>query len=366
MSADPAAGRRRRPALELGDGLRFDPPLLLAPMEGVTDRSFRRLTLESNPGAVGATCTEFIRVTAPPIPARRLAPELDPRPRPAPLGLQLMGNRPDMVAATAVHAAEAGADWVDLNFGCPAPRVYQHCAGSALLDDPAALETLLRAVVEACPLPVTAKIRAGGDDDARLEEIAQRIEQAGARLLTVHARLRVERYQDPADWRRIERAVAAVGIPVVGNGSADSAAAIEAMFEQTGCAGVMVGRGAMANPWVFQEWLAERLEGSGAEAPPPATAPPPAQATPPAPGDPRLLPWLHRYAAGMAEGGAKPLQTAGRLKMMLRCLTAAGRLPLGTALPGLLRLKDPGQLLAETERALAGPEPARSGESESG
>ncbi len=326
-----------RPAIELGDGLRFDPPVLLAPMEGVTDRSFRRLTLAANPGAVGATCTEFVRVTAPPIPARRLAGELDPRPRRAPLGLQLMGNRPDMVAATAVHAAEAGADWIDLNFGCPAPRVFQHCAGSALLDDPPALERLLRAVVEACPLPVTAKIRAGGTDDRRLEEIARRVEQAGARLLTVHARLRIERYEDPADWSRIERAVRAVSIPVVGNGSADSAAAIEGLFEQTGCAGVMVGRAAMADPWIFARWLA--LDRPG-EAPGP----------PEGPLLPHLAAWLGEYGEAMAAGGATPVQTCGRLKQILRRLDGSGLLPLGAGLPALLREREPGELLA---RALA-------------
>ena len=316
-----------RPGIDLGDGLRFDPPLLLAPMEGVTDRSFRGLILDRNPGAVGATCTEFIRVTAPPIPARRLAPELDPRPRAAPLGLQLMGNRPDMMAATAVHAAEAGADYVDLNFGCPAPRVYQHCAGSALLDDPPALERLLRAVVEACPLPVTAKIRSGGEHDADLEDLARRVEQAGARLLTVHARLRVERYQDPADWRRVERAVAAVSIPVVGNGGADSPQSIESMFERTGCAGVMVGRGAMADPWIFRRW---RRPGGPASRP-------------------EVLAWLGDYAASMERGGATPVHAAGRLKQMLRALDAAGLLPLGPRLPALLRLKRAEAILADLE-----------------
>jgi len=327
-----------RSGIDLGDGLRFDPPLLLAPMEGVTDRSFRGLILESNPGAVGATCTEFIRVTAPPIPTRRLAPELDGgaggagATRVVPLGLQLMGNRPDMVAATAVHAAEAGADFVDLNFGCPAPRVYQHRAGSALLDDPPALEALLQAVVEACPLPVTAKIRAGGEHDRDLEDIARRVEQAGARLLTVHARLRTERYQDPADWRRIERAVAAVAIPVVGNGSADSPAAIEAMFEQTGCAGVMVGRAAMADPWIFGRWRTRAA----------------------ADGDPELLAWLRDYARRMGDGGASPLHTAGRLKMMLRCLAGAGRLALGPRLPELLRLGRADHILEALEPGQGG------------
>lgn len=315
----------RRAGIDLGGGLRFDPPLLLAPMEGVTDRCFRALVLDSNPGAVGATCTEFLRVTAPPLPVWKLAEALGPPHPRVPAGLQLMGNRPDMLAATAARAGTAGAAFVDLNFGCPAPRVYQHCAGSALLDDPPALERLLRAVVDACPLPVTAKIRAGGRDDRRLEEIARRVEQAGARLLTVHARLRVERYQDPADWTRIARAVAAVSIPVVGNGGAADPAAIEALFERTGCAGVMVGRGALGDPWIFRAWA----DGAAAEAS----------------GVAAVLAWLRIYSDRMEVDGATPRQAVGRLKQSLKALDAAGSLPLGGELPRLLRLADPAEIL---------------------
>ncbi|RMH04787.1 MAG: tRNA-dihydrouridine synthase family protein [Planctomycetota bacterium] len=323
-----------RPAIELGGGLRFDPPLLLAPMEGVTDRSFRGLVAEANPGAVGALCTEFVRVTAPPIPVRRLRAELV-RPGPPggpPLGLQLMGNRPETVAATAAGAAEAGADFVDLNFGCPAPRVFQHRAGSALLDDPPALERMVRAVVAACPLPVTVKIRAGGAEDRRIEEIVRRIEDAGARLVTVHARLRIERYTDPPDWRRIERAVAAVSIPVVGNGGVDSPAAVGRMFAATGCAGVMIGRAILADPWLFRRAL-------GRPAPTDAAA---------------QVAWLRCYAARMQEGGATPLQAAGRLKQIVKALVAAGRIHPAEAAHPLLRMAEPDAILERLGRILTG------------
>ncbi len=319
-----------RPIL-LAEDRELRPPLLLAPMEGVTDPSFRALVAAANPGALGAVSTEFLRVTAPPLPLATLRRELGPAIPGVLRGLQLMGNRPDMVAATAARAGEAGADFLDLNFGCPAPRVFQHRAGAALLEDPPALESLLRAVVEACPLPVTAKIRAGGEDDRRLEEIAARVEAAGAVALTVHARLRVESYRAPADWSRIRRAVTAVTIPVIGNGSADSPRAIERMFAETGCAGVMVGRGALGDPWVFRRWRALR-EGR--------------EDVPPSPAD--RLAWLNRYRERMEAGGATPLQAAGRLKQALKAAWTSGALPDPPAdrRRGILRERDPGVLLS--------------------
>lgn len=295
------------PALAAGR-LRFAPAVCLAPMEGVTDRTFRALVLEQNPGAVGAACTEFLRVSQQPVAVERIARELDASIPGVPVGVQLMGNRPEVVAETARRAAEAGAAFVDLNFGCPAPRVFQHCAGSALLADPPALEALVRATVAACPLPVTAKIRAGVDHDRDVEEIARRVEQAGAVLLTIHGRLRTERYAQPTDWRRIARAVGAVSIPVIGNGSAETPAAIDRMFAETGCAGVMVGRGAIGDPWIFAAWRARRL----------------GLAEPARP----VFAWLHTYAERMVQGGATPRQALGRLKQAAKALAAAGTLPL--------------------------------------
>ncbi len=310
------------PAVRLGDSLEVDPPLWLAPMEGVTDPSFRGMVLDENPGAVGAACTEFVRVTDHPAPARFLVEALGPARSDAAVGLQLMGNHPEAVAASAVRAAEAGAAFLDLNFGCPAPRVFQHCAGSALLADPPLLESMVRATVEACPVPVTAKIRSGIEDDAGIEDIARRVEQAGASALAIHARLKTDRYTDPSRWQRISRAVAAVHIPVIGNGSAHKPQDIQAMFQETGCAGVMVARGALQNPWVFSDWSA-LIRGE----------------SPPERGAPEAVDWLARYRTRMEAGGATPRQALGRLKQSAKALAEAGFLDAEKVSPAL-RLKE--------------------------
>jgi tRNA-dihydrouridine synthase len=179
----------------------------------------------------------------------------------APVGLQLMGSDLAKLAATARNAVECGAPLIDLNFGCPAKGAIKGCAGSALLKDPAALEDVVRAVVDALPdTPVTAKIRAGYDDARRIEELARAAEAGGAAMLTVHCRTRAEAYQPEVDWTRIARAVGAVSIPVCGNGSVVSHADLTRMRAETGCAFAMVGRGALADPWVFSGRSVSRAE----------------------------------------------------------------------------------------------------------
>jgi nifR3 family TIM-barrel protein len=307
------------PKLEAA-GLCFDPALYLAPMEGVTDRTFRSLVLEQNPGAVGAACTEFLRVSQQPLPLEHIRREFGPLVPGVAVGVQLMGNDPAIVAESARRAVEVGAAFVDLNFGCPAPKVFSHCAGSALLGQPELLGELVRATVDAAGVPVTAKIRAGIDHDREVEEIAQRVEQAGAVLLTVHGRLRIEKYTQSTDWSRIRRAVNAVSIPVIGNGSAESPELIERMFAETGCAGVMVGRAAIGDPWIFKKWRAFRL---GLPAPP----------------TPDALAWLHEYEMRMLAGGAQPRQALGRLKQAVKAMDKAGTL-LVPDLRNLLRTQE--------------------------
>ncbi len=307
------------PKLEAA-GLCIDPALYLAPMEGVTDRSFRSLVLEQNPGAVGAACTEFLRVSQQPLPIEHIRKELGPLVPGVAVGVQLMGNDPAIVAETARRAVEVGAAFVDLNFGCPAPKVFSHCAGSALLAQPELLGQLVRATVDAAGVPVTAKIRAGIDHDREVEEIARRVEQAGAVVLTVHGRLRIEKYTQGTDWSRIRRAVQAVSIPVIGNGSAESPELIERMFAETGCAAVMVGRAALGDPWIFEKWRAFRL---GLQAPP----------------TPDALAWLHEYEKRMLAGGAQPKQALGRLKQAVKAMQKSGTL-LVPDLRGLLRTQE--------------------------
>lgn len=297
-------------AVDLGQGVVFDPPLYLAPMDGVTDRTFRALVLEQNgQEAVGAACTEFQRVSQVPLKLEGLRKELGAPIAEIPVGIQLMGNQPEPVAETSVRAAEAGAAFVDLNFGCPAPRVFQHCAGSALLDDPERLEALVRATVAASPVPVTAKIRGGVNHADGLEDIAKRIEQAGAVMLTVHGRLRVDKYTDPPDWSYLVRTKAAVSIPVFGNGNAQSPESIDRMFAETGVDGVMIGRGAMQDPLLFRRWWATRV---GEDAP--------------AWTEERVFAWLDAYHRSMLDGGTLPRHALGRLKQAVKGFRSGGHL----------------------------------------
>ncbi len=314
--------------MKLGDFGTIHPPLWLAPMEGVTDRSFRALIVEGNPGSVGATCTEFLRISNHPLPVDRLREELGEKASGSDVvvGIQLMAREESVLAETARNAAEAGADFVDLNFGCPAPRVFQHGAGSALLKDPSRVASLVKAAVDACPVPVTSKIRAGVEDDQHLEEIVQRIEQAGATAICVHGRLRIEPYSAPTDWARIARAVQAVQIPIIGNGSADTPERIRAMPAETGCAGVMIGHGALADPWIFARTIST--------------------AKVPEIGDAHAgRAWLEDYADRMATRGALPRQVAGRLKQAVKGMTAAGWFQPEGGLAAWLRLGDPQELL---------------------
>jgi tRNA-dihydrouridine synthase len=250
----PLEPMREPPALPTVEpGLPFTSPWLLAPMEGITEPAFRDLVLGLNPPeALGGAFTEFVRVVDLPLPAWKLAEHLGPRRFPAPVGLQLMGSDLGALAATAQRAVQAGAPLVDLNFGCPAKGALADCSGSGMLRDPARLERTVRAVVDALPgRPVTAKIRAGYDDDARLPDLARAAEAGGAALLTVHCRTRVEAYCEEVDWTRIARAVRAVRIPVCGNGSVRTHGDLERLRNETGARFAMVGRGALADPWIF-------------------------------------------------------------------------------------------------------------------
>jgi nifR3 family TIM-barrel protein len=308
----------------------IDPPLYLAPMEGVTDPSFRALSIETNgTDSLGAVCTEFLRVSNVPLPEEYLRDQLGTCQAGVLNGIQLMGNKADLMAETAIRAASAGAAFVDLNFGCPAPKVYQHRAGSALLDQPQLLEDILSACVEACPAPVTAKIRAGGTNPDTLEEICKRVENAGAVMLTVHARLRTDRYTDPPNWDWIRFAKETVGIPVFGNGNADSVGNIEAMLKRTGCDGIMIGRGALQDPILFRRWR-DYQQGI----------------TTPDWSNEEIVVWLREYHRRMLAGGAKIHQALGRIKHAVKALGQSGKVN-AEKLPFALREHDLDDLLAQ-------------------
>jgi len=234
--------------------LPFTSPWLLAPMEGVTEPCFRDVVLERHdPCDLGGAFTEFVRVSGTPIPKWKMTEHLGPRRFVQPVGLQLMGSDPGPMAASADAAICAGAPLVDINFGCPSKGAYKDCAGSALLDHPDRIETLVHDCVAAAGgrVPVTAKIRSGIREDTLLEEIARAAEAGGAAMITVHCRTKEERYRDCADWNRIARTVAAVNVPVCGNGSVQTHADLDRMRRETGCEYTMVGRAALGNPWIF-------------------------------------------------------------------------------------------------------------------
>jgi tRNA-dihydrouridine synthase C len=238
-------------------------------MEGVTTPDFRGLVLSRNDRAsLGGATTEFVRVIDRPIgvDALRRALGHPDKAHERPVGLQLLGSNLDSMAATAAHAVEAGAPFVDINFGCPAKGALRGLAGSSTLDDPKrvfALVDVCARAISGTDIPLTAKIRAGGEDDSLLEDLAKATEDGGASLLTVHCRTRKEAYRDTADWDRLVRAVSSVTIPVCGNGGMQVTADMPKMMSETGCSYAMIGRAALGNPWIFSGHNATNREAAG-------------------------------------------------------------------------------------------------------
>lgn len=309
-------------------------------MEGITEPEFRDLVIGLHrPESLGGAFTEFVRVVDRPMPGWKLAEHLGPRRFDTPVGLQLMGSDLGALAESARRAREAGAPLVDLNFGCPARGAVADCSGSGMLRDPERLERTVRAVADALPgFPVTAKIRAGFDDASRVEDLARAAENGGAAMLTVHCRTRREAYCEEVDWTRIARAVRAVSIPVCGNGSVRTHADLERMRAETGARYAMVGRGALADPWIFDGRKPTRTEAAG---------------------------FLLGYAASLRERhGARPAGAAARVKQLLRFWTAADLL--GEDRASWLREEDPARLFARLREAGGITEGAVSGDAAAG
>ncbi len=226
----------------------------LAPMAGVTDAATRLLCFEQ--GAAWAV-SEMLSAKGWVFSGRknRNAVELLTRfPGEGATGLQLFGREPEYIARAAGELENEGFAFIDLNFGCPAPKIAGNGEGSALMREPRLLGKIVRAAVRATRLPVTAKIRAGWDaGSVNAVEIARICEGEGARAVAVHARTRDQFYAGRADWQVIAQVAHAVNIPVFGNGDVRSGADARRMLEETGCARVMVGRAAQGNPWVFSQ-----------------------------------------------------------------------------------------------------------------
>ena len=230
----------------------IDPPVLLAPMEGITDRTFRGLVAPL--GGFGAAVSEFIRISVHPVPERVCRRDLGP-PIGIPVAIQLMAPGPEHVAASVINATRAGASWIDLNFGCPAPVVFGKCAGSALLAHPERMAAIIAAAVAATGLPVTAKMRAGIDSPGHLRELVCACAEAGAAAVTLHARLRTTSYDAPATWAWLAEAAAALRsrpqpVPLIGNGGIEAPGDIARMIAETGVDAVMVGRAALSDPFL--------------------------------------------------------------------------------------------------------------------
>lgn len=219
-------------------------------MEGVTHPILRELIARR--GGVGVVCTEFVRVTANPL-GRSILKKHVVRPSIGALSVQVMGNHLHQMAEATQMVTDAGADIVDINLGCPAPRAVRKGVGSAMLKDIGLLRRVLEAMRKSTHLPLSAKIRAGYDDASGVVQIARAVQEAGADFITVHPRRRIDFYEGVADWRIIKVLVDELDIPVVGNGDIWYAADALRIREETGCKAVMMGRPVLRNPWIFRQ-----------------------------------------------------------------------------------------------------------------
>ena len=248
---------------------KIDPPLILAPMAGVTDKPFRLLCKRLGAGyAVSEMTSSDPRLWR----TRKSARRLDHDGEPAPIGVQIAGADAQALAAAARHAVENGAEIVDINMGCPAKKVCNAWAGSALLKDEALVERILRAVVAAVDVPVTLKIRTGWDRENRNGvRVARIAEDAGVRALAVHGRTRDMLYTGEAEYETIAAIKNAVRIPVIANGDVASPQKARAVLAATGADALMIGRAAQGRPWIFRE-IAHFLATGQVAPPPPAAA----------------------------------------------------------------------------------------------
>lgn len=224
--------------------------LILAPMAGFSDVPYRRICREYGSAI---SYTEFASVEGVIWKSRRTRVILNFHPSERPVAFQIFGADEDQIVKSCQIVQDWGPDLIDINLGCSTPKVSGRGAGAGLLRDPSKIGRLFAQLSGALRVPVTAKIRLGWDDASRnYRQVARILQESGASLITVHGRTRAQNYSHPADWDAIAEVKQAVQVPVVGNGDVQCVADIERIRRHTGCDGVMIGRAAMGNPWIFQ------------------------------------------------------------------------------------------------------------------
>ena len=227
--------------------------LILAPMAGVSDLPFRLLCREQGAGLV---CMEMVSAKAILYKNRNTEELLNIDPKEHPVSLQLFGSDPDIISEIAKQIEERPFDILDLNMGCPVPKVVNNGDGSALMKNPRLAGEIIEKTARAIKKPLTVKIRKGFDDaHVNAVELAHIAQESGAAAVAVHGRTREQYYAGHADWDIIRQVKEAVSIPVIGNGDIRTPVDVAAMAEQTGCDGYMIARGAEGNPWIFRQIL---------------------------------------------------------------------------------------------------------------